>query len=71
VHCLELGVIDAIVAEPAEGAQTDPDEAANLLAASLQEALDDLDGIPPDELRRRRRAKFRSMGVYASSGATR
>jgi hypothetical protein len=27
-HCLELGVIDAIVPEPAEGAHTDPDEAA-------------------------------------------
>ena len=64
-HCLELGVIDAIVPEPEGGAQTDPDEAARLLGESLREALDDLDGIPADDLRRRRRARFRSIGVFA------
>jgi acetyl-CoA carboxylase alpha subunit len=64
-HCLELGVIDAIVPEPAGGAQTDPDEAARLLGDALREALDDLSETPGDELRRRRRAKFRSLGVYA------
>jgi acetyl-CoA carboxylase carboxyl transferase subunit alpha len=64
-HCLELGVIDAIVPEPAEGAQTDPAAAAELLGESLGEALEDLDGVPADELRRRRRARFRSIGVYA------
>jgi acetyl-CoA carboxylase carboxyl transferase subunit alpha len=64
-HCLELGVIDAIVPEPPEGAHTDPDEAARLLGESLHETLEDLDGIPGDELRRRRRARFRSLGVYA------
>ena len=30
-----------------------------------REALDELDDIPGDELRRRRRAKFRSLGVFA------
>jgi len=65
VHCLELGVIDAIVPEPEGGAHTDHDRAAALLGESLREALEELDGIPGDELRRRRRAKFRSLGVYA------
>lgn len=64
-HCLELGVIDAVVPEPAGGAHTDRDEAARLLAESLRESLEDLEGIPGDELRRRRRAKFRSLGVFA------
>ena len=64
-HCLELGVIDAIVPEPDGGAHTDPDEAARLLKESLVEALDELADIPGDELRRRRRAKFRSLGVFA------
>ncbi|HEY4413464.1 MAG TPA: carboxyl transferase domain-containing protein, partial [Gaiellaceae bacterium] len=64
-HCLELGVIDAIVPEPEGGAQTDPAEAARLLGESLRETLDDLVDIPGDELRRRRRAKFRSLGVFA------
>jgi acetyl-CoA carboxylase carboxyl transferase subunit alpha len=64
-HCLELGVIDAIVPEPLGGAHTDHDEAARLLAEALRESLEELEGIPGDELRRRRRAKFRSLGVYA------
>jgi acetyl-CoA carboxylase carboxyl transferase subunit alpha len=64
-HCLELGVIDGVVAEPEGGAHTDHDEAARLLGEALREAFDELDGIPSDELRRRRRQKFRSLGVYA------
>jgi acetyl-CoA carboxylase carboxyl transferase subunit alpha len=65
VHCLELGVIDGIVPEPEGGAHVDPDEAARLLGESLREALDELESSPPDELKRSRRAKFRSLGVYA------
>ena len=65
VHCLELGVIDGIVPEPEGGAQTNHDEAARLLGESLQEALEDLESVSADDLKRRRRAKFRSLGVYA------
>src|SRR5882724_3971047 len=64
-HCLELGVIDGIVPEPKGGAQVDHDAAARMLGEALREALDDLAEIPGDELRRRRRAKFRSLGVFA------
>jgi acetyl-CoA carboxylase carboxyl transferase subunit alpha len=64
-HCLELGVIDGIVPEPEGGAHENPDEAARLLAAAVGDALDDLAGMPPTELRRARRAKFRAMGVLA------
>jgi acetyl-CoA carboxylase carboxyl transferase subunit alpha len=65
VHCLELGVIDGIVPEPEGGAHTNPDEAARLLGESLRESLDELETLSADELKRRRRAKFRSLGVYA------
>jgi acetyl-CoA carboxylase carboxyl transferase subunit alpha len=65
VHCLELGVIDAIVPEPEDGAHTNPDEAARLLGESLQESLEELESFSADDLKRRRRAKFRSLGVYA------
>jgi len=58
-------VIDGIVAEPHGGAHRDHDEAARLLGESLREALDDLADVPGDELRRRRRGKFRSLGVFA------
>ena len=64
-HCLELGVIDAVVPEPAGGAHLDHDEAARRLREAVVEALDDLDGIPRDELKRRRRARYRELGVFA------
>ena len=64
-HCLELGVIDGIVPEPEGGAQVDYDTAATYLEAALTEALAELDEVPGEELRRRRRAKFRGMGVFA------
>jgi len=64
-HCLELGVIDAIVSEPDGGAQNDWDEAARMLQESLRDALDELEGTSGDELRRSRRAKFRGLGVFA------
>src|SRR5215207_8511980 len=64
-HCFELGVIDGIVPEPPGGAQTDPDEAARLLGEALRESLEELESVAPDDLKRRRRAKFRSLGVYA------
>jgi len=63
LHCFELGVVDAIVPEPPGGAHADPDGAAALLKDSLAESLDELAGLPGDELRRRRRARFRSLGT--------
>jgi acetyl-CoA carboxylase carboxyl transferase subunit alpha len=65
LHTLELGVIDAIVPEPPGGAHTDYDEAARLLGESLEQALSELEGTPPDVLRRERRTKFRHMGIHA------
>ena len=63
-HCLELGIVDAIVPEPPGGAHTDHDEAARLLAASLQDALGGADNDDPDERRRHRHRKFRQMGLF-------
>ena len=65
MHCLDLGVIDGIVAEPQGGAHQDHDQAARLLRSALVEALEELEDVPGEELRRRRRAKFRGMGVFA------
>jgi acetyl-CoA carboxylase carboxyl transferase subunit alpha len=66
-HCLELGVVDAIVAEPEGGAQTNPDEAARLLGEGILEALSEIEALDPTERRRRRRAKYRVMGVLTST----
>ena len=64
VHCLELGVVDAVVPEPPGGAHTDHDEAARLLAAGLEEALEAVESQDPQERRRARHRKFRGMGVF-------
>jgi acetyl-CoA carboxylase alpha subunit len=65
VHCLELGVVDSIVQEPPGGAHADHDQAARLLGEALREAVDELVDVPGDELRRRRRARFRNLGIFA------
>src|SRR6184192_3980935 len=51
-HCLELGVIDAIVPEPDGGAHTNADEAARLLGDALAESIELFDGLAGDDLRR-------------------
>jgi len=63
-HCLELGVIDAIVPEPPGGAHKNHDEAAVLLADSLRASLAELDPLDPGKRRNLRRSKFRAMGIY-------
>jgi acetyl-CoA carboxylase carboxyl transferase subunit alpha len=68
-HCLELGVIDGIVPEPAGGAQKDYDEAARELAASLAGTLTELAQVSGEELRRARRQRFRTMGVFTEEAA--
>ncbi len=63
-HCLELGVVDAVVPEPDGGAHANHDEAARLLAESVQNALAEIDSANPNERRAARHRKFRSMGVF-------
>jgi acetyl-CoA carboxylase carboxyl transferase subunit alpha len=65
LHCLELGVVDVVVSEPEGGAQLDHAEAAELLGNAVREALDDLSGVAVDEMARRRRQKFKAIGIYA------
>src|SRR5881628_3899740 len=48
LHCLELGVIDAIVPEPGGGAHTDHDAAARLLGEAVHEALEELQPMAAD-----------------------
>ncbi len=62
---VRFAVVDRIVSEPRGGAQEDPDEAAARLREALLDSLDSLEGTPPVELRRARRAKFRAMGVFS------
>jgi acetyl-CoA carboxylase carboxyl transferase subunit alpha len=60
----ELGCIDGIVAEPAGGAHTDAEAAAQLLDAELQRHLTDVQRLPIQELVASRYNKFRNMAQF-------
>jgi len=66
-HCLELGVIDAVVPEPEAGAHADYDEAARLLGDALAESLEIFEGVPGEDLRRQRRVRFRTIGQVSAT----
>jgi acetyl-CoA carboxylase carboxyl transferase subunit alpha len=61
---LDLGVIDRIVAEPAEGAHADPRETARRLRVAIIAELDRLAELPPDELVEARYRRYRALGPY-------
>lgn len=62
----ELGVIDEIVAEPAGGAHSNHEEAAEYLQSALVSHIDELVKLDIDQLLEERYQKFRSMGVFTS-----
>jgi acetyl-CoA carboxylase carboxyl transferase subunit alpha len=66
-HCLELGVIDAVVPEPEPGAHADYDEAARLLGEALGESLEIFEGVSGEDLRRQRRVRFRTIGQLSAA----
>jgi acetyl-CoA carboxylase carboxyl transferase subunit alpha len=61
---LELGLIDAIVPEPGEGAHTDPDQAAEALRTTLRQGLAELSSFTAQKLIDDRYLKFRRMGAF-------
>lgn len=61
---LELGLIDAIIPEPAGGAQNDWDASAENLDKALQAALAGLSSLTPQELVDHRYEKFRKIGSF-------
>jgi acetyl-CoA carboxylase alpha subunit len=62
--CLVLGVVDAVVPEPENGAHMDPDYAALLLRGEIVSALIDLRKRDPRRLVDERFRKFRRMGEF-------
>jgi acetyl-CoA carboxylase carboxyl transferase subunit alpha len=59
---LRLGVVDAIVDEPAGGAHRDHDDAAKRLGSAVYETLRALDRLSPAELVEDRYQRFRKLG---------
>ena len=63
----ELGCIDGIVPEPEGGAHTNHEEAAALLANTLESQLSALKGLPIPQLVASRYNKFRNMAQCFNS----
>lgn len=61
---LRLGLIDAVIPEPGEGAHEDPDAAAASLADAVTKALDELSTQSGEQLVDQRYEKFRRMGSF-------
>jgi acetyl-CoA carboxylase carboxyl transferase subunit alpha len=59
---LRLGVIDAIVTEPAGGAHRNPDAAIQAAGEAIEGALKDLGNLGPEQLRDHRADKFLNIG---------
>ena len=62
-HLEGLGVIDRIVPEPVGGAHRNPQAAAQALADAIDDELEALDRLGPDELRRVREERFLQLGT--------
>src|SRR5580700_6118458 len=61
---LDLGLIDGIVPEPGDGANSDPDQAAEALGATLRTGLAEISGMSAEQLIDQRYLKFRHMGAF-------
>jgi acetyl-CoA carboxylase carboxyl transferase alpha subunit len=61
---VELGIVDACIEEPGEGAHTDPIETARRIKEIVLEKLDELSRIPLDELVEARYKRYRAYGPY-------
>ena len=59
-----LGIVDTVVAEPPDGAQTDVEETARLVADAIVAQLELLVGSDPDELVDARYARYRGIGAF-------
>jgi acetyl-CoA carboxylase carboxyl transferase subunit alpha len=63
---LRLGVVDAVIDEPAGGAHRDHDDAAKRLERALYDTLASLDAFTPTELARDRYHRFRKLGAVVA-----
>jgi acetyl-CoA carboxylase carboxyl transferase subunit alpha len=63
----ELGLIDKVVREPIGGAHRNPVQMAKRLKAVLLNELDELQGLPTEQLLQRRYQRLRGYGAYEAA----
>ena len=68
-HLVQLGLVDALIPEPGEGAHTDWDAAAEFLKQKLIDCVAELSRMSPQELVDGRYKKFRAMGNFFTETA--
>ena len=61
---LDQGIIDAILPEPLGGAHRDPQRTAREVERYLSETLDELAGIPIEQLLEDRYQRYRRIGKF-------
>lgn len=61
---MQLGIVDAAIPEPGEGAHEDWDGTAEAVRRTVAHALDELRGLNEQQLIDQRYEKFRSMGAF-------
>lgn len=66
---VDLGVVDAVVAEPRDGAHADHPATARALKAAILSALARLSALDTADLLENRYARVRGMGAYLETGA--
>jgi acetyl-CoA carboxylase carboxyl transferase subunit alpha len=68
---LSLGVIDAVIPEPAGGAHRDPGTAAEAVGEVLERALDEMEDVSPESLIEQRLEKYSRMGEFRGDATPR
>ncbi len=61
---VKMGLVDGVIPEPAGGAHTDPQKAADNIRATIEKELQVLAKTPIEKLLKERYEKFRRMGVF-------
>lgn len=64
--CQELGIVDAVLEEPPDGAGRNPHETADRLRIALEGELATLIALPAKRMARERERKFRKVEDYSS-----
>jgi acetyl-CoA carboxylase carboxyl transferase subunit alpha len=59
---VRFGVVDKVIGEPVGGAHREPEATIRDAGEAISEALDALDNLPPEEIRRQRREKYLAVG---------
>lgn len=67
---LDLGVVDEVIAEPGDGAHTDPAATAKTIRDALRSTLRALSARDTADLLATRYARLRGMGAYLETGAS-